>query len=161
MARITDFSFGAFELIYENYLEATGNRQRWRRTEPPLIEPFILPGASFIYAFVTETYYPEASPSWQKAGQLVQYLEPPFAPIAAFNGTGLPIFWSYTPLNRRKLHWVEPCAHEFKLAFEPVPWLPKFSIRVWRWTGLPRDDVLEQLNSMEFDLEIIKDGSPP
>lgn len=157
MSILIDIRQGTWELIHQEFHQNTDGRDRWRRGELPLIDSIPLPlGATLSRLYVTDTFYPDARLSWRKAGNLIQYLDEEFAPGQHFVTPIMPLKESYAALNWRSRHIMEACPHEWYLYFEPVPWLLKFNLRVWRWNGVLKDEVIEYLDSFDqpFNVEI-------
>lgn len=151
-----DFSFGSFELIYDS-IHQSFNKQ-WYKGQPPLIEPFSFPtGGIGLRTYVSECVSIYAPASWHYAGTLVQWI--PTDQISSNTGIGflgLPIRETKIPLNRMKLHVLEKVANGFSFGFEPAPWLFEFHFRLWRWNGIEREDVIDELNDVQADIENIQ-----
>lgn len=154
-----DFTFGNFEMIYD-WTHQTGQvDKRWRRGQPPLIEPFSIPiGGLGMRTFVSECLSLQAPASWVFAGTLVQWIETNQVPSTTALGLpGLAIHEIRIPLNRQKLHVLEKTAQSFQFGFEPAPWLDQFSLKIWRWNGVEREEVLDELTDIQGELENVQD----
>lgn len=153
-----DFSFGSFELIYDAIHQTDRPNEPYRRGQQPRIMPFAFPLASLrMRTFVSECLSLQAPPSWYLAGTLVQYIETNQVPATTSLGLpGLAIHEIKIPLNRQKLHVLEKVAHPFEFGFEPVPWLNEFHLKLWRWNGSEREEVLEELADIQGELETIQ-----
>ncbi len=156
MGILIDIRQGEWELIHEQFHQNTDGRLNWKRREPPLIPSIPLPlGAILSRLYITDTFNPDVPLSWRCAGSLIQYLDEEFSPPQPFVTSIMPLHESYVAMNWRSRHVLEACPHEWYLYFEPVPWLRSFNLRVWRWNGVLKDEVIEYFDSFNqpFNVE--------
>jgi hypothetical protein len=162
MGILFDFSFGSFSLIHDvvhvRQWESPTGETRWRRGGRPFIDPFEIPtGGLRQRVYVVEAMYTKAPVNWWLCGTLVQYIESSVSPsISGLGLPGLAIASHKVPLFRQSLIVLEQTGQEFRLGFEPVPWLPEFHLKIWRWEGAVRDEILEEIASQELTLEEIQ-----
>ena len=153
-----DFSFGSWELIYDSIHQTDLLDKSYRRGGQPRILPFDFPvGDLRMRTFVSECLSLQAPSSWYLAGTLVQYIETNQIPSTTALGLpGLAIHEIRIPLNRQKLHVLEKVAHPFRFGFEPVPWLYEFHLKLWRWNGVEREEILDELADVQGEIETIQ-----
>lgn len=154
-----DFSFGSFELIYDAIHKTDEPDRAYRRGGKPHIQPFAFPlGSLRMRTFVSECMNFQSPPNWYIAGTLVQFIETNQVPATTSLGLpGLAIHEIRVPLNRQKLHVLEKVAHPFEFGFEPVPWLKEFHLKLWRWNGSEREEILDELADIQGEIETIQE----
>lgn len=153
-----DFSFGSWELIYDSIHQTDQPDKPYRRGQQPKIMPFEFPiGDLRMRTFASECLSFQAPSNWYVAGTLVQFIETSVAPSTLALGLpGLAIHSMRIPLNRQQLHVLEKVAHPFRFGFEPVPWLNEFHLKLWRWNGVEREEVLDELADIQGELETVQ-----
>jgi hypothetical protein len=75
---------------------------------------------------------PQKRPTWYKAGNVIQVIDTGIVPVLCEVSDS----YSYLGFNPTLLRFQILSGNNYKLRFNPVPWLSEFSISIWQYYGI-------------------------
>lgn len=143
---------GNWELVHSAlHEEEEGNRA----ARLPLIPPFEL--TTLIQSpivRITATNL-RAKPTWRRAGYLTQTVVAANPENTIFNNEplhGMDVESKLVLLNNAQLLQYQSLTADYYLWFNPLPWIPRFYMKVWSFKGEVQDRVLDELETVKIDV---------
>jgi len=132
-----------------------------KRAKIPYINPLEIPLLFDKHILAVMAQNSQTPSTWKKAGDLVQVFtgvfhdEPNFDPplIPTF---GVDVESKYIPLNTLRMYVFSSYAPQFYLWFEPVKWLKKVTLTIWKFVGEQFDSTEEILETIKVDLAVVQ-----
>lgn len=140
-----------WELTYYDTKTSPDGRNRYRRRQGALIEPFDVPVVFDSHILAIGASYPSAPETWFNCANIIQLatgatIDDPGVWADGYSGTE-PIIISRQRLRLNRsleLFQFEPVSNELRIGIHPMPWIPEFSYGIYQFRGQV-DDTTEDL----------------
>lgn len=161
---------GKWELMYTDTKVSPDGRNRFRRREAPLIEPFDVPVTFDSHVLAIGATSQAARPTWFNCANIIQLatgatVDDPGDWADGFTGSE-PIIISRHRLRLNQsleLFQFQPVSPELRIGISPMPWIPEFSYGIYQFNGTVEDtteDLIEaaraQLATIEAKVDILR-----
>lgn len=152
-----------WELVYTDTKASLDGRNRFRRQQAPLIEPFDIPVVFDSHILAIGASSQAARPTWFNCANIIQLatgvtVDDPGDWADGFTGSE-PIIVSRQQLRLNQsleLFQFQPVSNELRIGFIPMPWIPEFSYGIYQFNGVVEDTTEDLIQAARAQLTTVE-----